>query len=236
MSLVQPWPTSPSPSTNSLHILPPGCYTSITFPSHHKIWSSCHVTCVATRATWTPPRLHEVNKTWSRAAPNSTNTTKSMGGNQPHLVFHLLIQSWASTWPPNILPESATPHLAPGRKALPAVRSSQALPGTACSALGESTLSITGLLYLAHYTSFLLPGLIKLRSLCNLTASLGLRTGAPAVPVVNHFIKNTGQKLQLSPLLPISLFNCLLGPFFTCSMHQCQTDIIGTLRVVPYFQ
>lgn len=177
-----------------------------------------------------------MNKTWSRAAPNSTNTTKSMGGGG---INHVWCSTCSFSPGPALghpISFPATPHLAPGRKALPAVRSSQALPGTACSALGESTLSITGLLYLAHYTSFLLPGLIKLRSLCNLTASLGLRTGAPAVPVVNHFIKNTGQKLQLSPLLPISLFNCLLGPFFTCSMHQCQTDIIGTLRVVPYFQ
>lgn len=127
----------------------------------------------------------------------------------------------------------------PIRKALPPreiMRSSpnhiQALPAQPSA---RALVSIIVLLYFAHYASFLLHGLIKLRSLSNLTASLGLRTGAPAAFVVNHFIKNTGQKLLSYPLLPINLFNCLLGPFFTCSMHQDQMNIIGTFTIFPYF-
>lgn len=121
------------------------------------------------------------------------------------------------------LPERSRDHPLKHMQALPAQPSARAL------------VSIIVLLYFAHYASFLLHGLIKLRSLCNLTASLGLRTGAPAAFFVNHFIKNTGQKLLLYPLLPINLFNCLLGPFFTCSMHQGQMNILGTFIIFPYF-
>lgn len=64
----------------------------------------------------------------------------------------------------------------------------------------------------------------SLRSLCNFTASLGPRTGAPAAFVINHFIKNIGQEVLSHPLSPINLLNCLLDPSFNCSTTARQEE------------
>lgn len=75
---------------------------------------------------------------------------------------------------PSLIFIQPKPFLPKRASLLPSQLSARALP------------SIIILLDFAHYASFLLHGLIKL-SLCNLTASLGLHTGAPAAFVVNHY-------------------------------------------------
>jgi len=147
-------------------------------------------------------------------------------------VHHLASQcfSQVSQIFPSLLILIPTRTALPPRETIP--QHGQALPAQPSA---RALLSIIVLLYFAHYALFSLHGLIKLRSLCNLTASLSLRTGAPAAFVVNHLIKNTGQKLLLCPLLPINLSNRLFGPFFTCSMHQGQMSITGTFIIFPSF-
>lgn len=118
---------------------------------------------------------------------------------------------------------SQPPHLHPSQES----SSSQMEPeiilqAQAAQPSARALRSITALLHLLIMPCFYYTA--SLRSLCNFTASLHPRTGAPAAFVINHFIKNIGQEVLSHPLSPINLLNCLLNSFFNCSTIARQEE------------